>query len=271
MVISVKNIIALLLMIGGSQAFAQTKNAPEPPNVNPELRKGNQLYKDKKYKDAQQIYSEALQKNPASRTGMFNLGDALYKTKDYENSRKVLEASLKITTDKKQLAKTYHNIGNTYLEEKKWEDAINAYKESLRRDPTDADTKYNLAYANAMLKKDGGGKDNKNKKDNKDNKDNKDKQNQDKKDKDKKDQDKKDQDKKDQDKKDQDKKDGDNKDQQDKGDKDKPEQQKPQGQPSKLTKEQADNLLNALQQEEKKLQDKKEKGKGVPVKMEKDW
>jgi Ca-activated chloride channel family protein len=255
MIIKVKNIIALLFLLNCCQAFAQTAPAPKPQNVNPELRKGNQLYKDKKYKDAQQIYSNALQKNPLSRTGMFNLGDALYKSKDYENSRKVLEASIKNTKDKKEQARAYHNIGNTYLEEKKWEDAINAYKESLRRDPTDADTKYNLAYANAMLKKDGGGG-----KDKKDNKDNKDKQNQD----------KKDQDKKDQDKKDPDKKDGDNKDKQDKGDKDKQEQ-KPQGQPSKLTKQQADNLLNALQQEEKKLQDKKEKGKAVPVKMEKDW
>ncbi|WP_190277263.1 tetratricopeptide repeat protein [Taibaiella lutea] len=232
---------------------AQTAPAPKPQNVNPELRKGNELYKDKKYKDAQRVYTTALQKNPLSRTGMFNLGDALYKSKDYENSRKVLEASIKNTKDKKEQARAYHNIGNTYLEEKKWEDAINAYKESLRRDPTDADTKYNLAYANAMLKKDGGG--GKNNKDKKDNKDNKDKQNQD---------------KKEQDKKDQDKKDGDKKDQQDKKDENKQEQ-KPQGQPSKLTKEQADNLLNALQQEEKKLQDKKEKGKAVPVKMEKDW
>lgn len=269
MIIKVKNIIALLLLVSGSQlAFAQTSpQAPKKQNVNPELRKGNQLYKDKKYKEAQQTYAGALQKDPTSNTGMFNMGDALYKSKDYEGSRKVLEASVKTTKDKKEQARAYHNIGNTYLEQKKWEDAIGAYKQSLKLDPTDADTKYNLAYANAMLKKDGGGKDKKNDKDKKDNKDKKD---QDKKDQDKKDQDKKDQDKKDQDKKDQDKKDGDPKDQKDKGDKGQPKEQ-PQGQPSKLTKQQADNLLNALQQEEKKLQDKKEKGKGVPVKLEKDW
>jgi Ca-activated chloride channel family protein len=272
MIIKVKNIIALLLLVSGSQlAFAQTSpQVPKKQNVNPELRKGNQLYKDKKYKEAQQTYAGALQKDPTSNTGMFNMGDALYKSKDYEGSRKVLEASIKTTKDKKEQARAYHNIGNSYLEEKKWEDAIGAYKQSLKLDPTDADTKYNLAYANAMLKKDGGGKDKKNDKDKKDKKDDKDKKDQDKKDQDKKDQDKKDQDKKDQDKKDQDKKDGDPKDQKDKGDKDQPKEQ-PQGQPSKLTKQQADNLLNALQQEEKKLQDKKEKGKGVPVKMEKDW
>jgi tetratricopeptide (TPR) repeat protein len=245
--------------------FAQQQERKQ--NIKPELRKGNELYKQKKYAEAQNSYMNALQKDPTSYTGMFNMGDALYKDKKFENARQVMSASAKSTKDKKEQAKSYHNIGNTFLEEKKWEEAINAYKQSLRLDPTDADTKYNLAYANAMLKKNGGNKNNKDK--NKD-KNDKDKKDQDKKDQDKKDQDKKDQDKKDQDKKDQDKKDGDPKD--DKGDKDKPEQQpRPQGQPSKLSQQQAENLLNALRQEEKKLQDKKDKNKGVPVKLDKDW
>lgn len=235
----------------------------KPQNIKAELRKGNELYRQKKYKEAQNSYSGALQKDPASYTGMFNMGDALYRDKKYENARQVLTASAQASRDKKEQASAYHNIGNTFLEEKKWEEAINAYKQALRLNPADADTKYNLAYANAMLKKDS---ENKDKKD-KDKKD--DKKDKDKKDQDKKDQDKKDQDKKDQDKKDQNKKDGDPK--QDKGDKDKQEQQRPQGQPSKLNQQQADNLLNALRQEEKKLQDKKGKEKGVPVKMEKDW
>lgn len=257
--------IPLLLMLCiASTAFAQEQARKQ--NVRPELRKGNELYKQKKYKEAQSAYAAALQKDPSSYTGMFNIGDALYNDKQYENARQALGASAKATKDKKEQARAFHNVGNTFMAEQKWEEAVNAYKQALRLDPTDADTKYNLAYANAMLKKNGGKDKNKdkNKKDqNKDNKDNKDQ--------DKKDQDKKDQDKKDGDKKDQDKKDGDKEDKQDQGDKDKKEEQRPQGQPSKLSQQQADNLLNALRQEEKKLQDKKEKNKGVPVKMEKDW
>ncbi len=257
--------IAILFVAFSVQhAFAQ---APvKKQNVKPELRKGNELYKQKKYKDAQTAYLKALQKDPTSHTGLFNLGDALYEGKQYDQARQAMDASTKVTKDKKAQASAFHNIGNTYLQEKKWEDAINAYKQALRLNPADADTKYNLAYANAMLKKDGGGgKDNKDNKNNKDNKD-QNKQNQDKKDQDKKDQDKQNQDqKKDQDKQDQ------NKDQNDKGDQDKKEEQRPQGQPSKLSKQQAENLLNALRQEEKKLQDKKEKDKGVPVKLDKDW
>lgn len=258
--------IAILFVAFSVQhAFAQ---APvKKQNVKPELRKGNELYKQKKYKDAQTAYLKALQKDPTSHTGLFNLGDALYEGKQYDQARQAMDASTKVTKDKKAQASAFHNIGNTYLQEKKWEDAINAYKQALRLNPADADTKYNLAYANAMLKKDGGGggKDNKDNKNNKDNKD-QNKQNQDKKDQDKKDQNKQNQDqKKDQDKQDQ------NKDQNDKGDQDKKEEQRPQGQPSKLSKQQAENLLNALRQEEKKLQDKKEKDKGVPVKLDKDW
>lgn len=265
-------IIGLLLLFTGSAAFAQAPAKKQ--NARPELRKGNELYRQQKYKEAQSAYMSALQKDPTSYTGMFNMGDALYKAQQFDGARQALSASAKASKDKKEQARAYHNVGNTFMEEKKWEEAINAYKQSLRLDPTDADTKYNLAYANAMLKKNGGGKDNKDNKDqNKDNKDNKDKNKDNKDNKDQKDQnkDKKDQDQKNQDQKDQ-KKDGDNKeDKQDQGDKEKQDQQHPQSQPSKLSQQQAENLLNALRQEEKKLQDKKEKGKGVPVKLDKDW
>lgn len=262
-------LIAFLVVVTASPAlFAQEQ---KKQNVRPELRKGNKLYQEKKYKEAQTAYLGALKKDPTSYTGIFNLGDALYHDKNYEQARQAMETGVKTTRDKKEQARAYHNIGNTFLQEKKWEEAAHAYKQSLRLDPTDADTKYNLAYANAMIKKDGGGKDKNKDKDKKD----QDKKDQDKKDQDKKDQDKKDQDKKDgdQDKKDQDKKDGDQDKQKDQGDqdKDKQDQQRPQGQPSKLSQQQAENLLNALRQEEKKLQDKKEKGKGVPVKLDKDW
>lgn len=260
-------IISLLLLFTGYTAFAQAPAKKQ--NARPELRKGNELYRQQKYKEAQSAYLSALQKDPTSYTGMFNMGDALYKAQQFDGARQALSASAKASKDKKEQARAYHNVGNTFMEEKKWEEAINAYKQSLRLDPTDADTKYNLAYANAMLKKNGGGKDN-NKDQNKDNKDNKDK-NKDNKDQKDQNKDKKDQDQKNQDQKDQ-KKDGDNKeDKQDQGDKEKQDQQRPQGQPSKLSQQQAENLLNALRQEEKKLQDKKEKGKGIPVKLDKDW
>lgn len=218
------------------------------------VREGNKLYEQKKFKEAGATYQQALLKNPTYVPGMFNLGNTLYQQKQYEASRKVLDAAAKNAKDKNSKSGVNYNIGNTYMSEKKWEDAIASYKKALRANPQDADAKYNLSYAQAMLKKDQQeNKDNKDKKDqnkdqNKDNKDNKDK--------------------------DKDKGDKDKKDQQDKGDQDKDKQdkdQRPQPQPSKLSQQQAEQLLNALQQEEKKLQDKMQKEKGVPVKTDKDW
>lgn len=218
------------------------------------IQEGNKLYDQKRYDEATNDYLKALQKDPNNATGMFNLGNALYQKQQYDSSRKIMSTTANAIKDKNGKAAVNYNIGNTYMSQKKWEDAVASYKNTLRNNPQDADAKYNLSYAEQMLKKDqksGGGKNDK-KDQNKDKKDqNKDKQQQDK-------------DKKDQDKKDQQQ-------QQDKDNKDKQDDQKPQGQPSKLSQQQADQLLNALQQEEKKLQDKLKKEKGIPVKLDKDW
>jgi len=234
--------------------------------TNKYVREGNQLYEQKKYKEAAADYQKALVKNPTYVPGLFNLGNSLYQQKQFEAARKVLNTTAKTAKDKDSKAGANYNIGNTYMQEQKWQDAIDAYKQTLRNNPQDADAKYNLSYANEMLKKQQNQDKNKNKDKNKDNKKDQDK---DKQDKDKQNKDKQDKEKQDKDKQDQQNKDQQNKDQQDKNqDKD---QQHPQSQPSKLSQQQADQLLNALQQEEKKLQDKMQKAKGVPVKTEKDW
>lgn len=225
---------------------------PGRAQINRLLTQGNQLYEQQKYKEAAADYAKALARDPNNVPGMFNLGNSFYQQKQYDSSRKVMEATARMSKDKGGQSAANYNIGNTYMAQQKWDDAIDAYKKTLRANPQDADAKYNLAYAEAMKKKD---QQNQKQDKNKQNKDQKDQ-------KDKKDQQKKDPDK---DKKDQDQKDQDQKNQQDK------DQQEPQGQPSKLSQQQADQLLNALQQEEKKLQDKMKKEKGVPVKMQKDW
>lgn len=246
--------IIILLLLACTGTYAQEKAL---------VRKGNELYQQKKYKEASATYQQALQQNPTYTPGSFNLGNSLIQQQQYEAARKVMTQAAKNTKDKLQQSEANYNIGNTYMSEQKWAEAVAAYKQTLRRNPQDADAKYNLSYALTKMKQDqnGGGKD-KNKDKNKDDKN---------KDKDKKDQDKKDQDKDGQDdKKEQDKKEDQNK-PQDGKDKEDKEQKRPEPQPSKLTQQQADNLLNALQQDERKLQDKVQKGKGIPVKTDKDW
>jgi hypothetical protein len=145
-----------------------------------------------------------------------------------------------------------------FMKEKNYTQAVEAYKEALRNKPSDEETRYNYALSKKMLKENPP-------KDDKKDKDKKDKD----KDKDKKDQDKKDKDKKDDkgDDKDKDKKDGKNKD-------DKPEdQQKPKPKPGGIPKQRLENLLDAVNNEEKKIQDKvnAQKVKGKPTQTEKDW
>jgi Ca-activated chloride channel family protein len=214
------------------------------------VRKGNELYQQQKYAEAAAAYQKALEKQPQYAPGVFNLGNALVQQKQYEAARKVLANAARTTKDLAVQSGAQYNTGNTYMSEQKWKEAIDAYKVALKKNPQDADAKYNLSYALAKLKKQQEQQDkNKDKKD-QDNKDNKDQKDQ------------KDQDKEDKNSKDQKPQDGDNNQQQN---------QRPQPQQSKISEQQADNLLKALQQDERKVQDKMQQGKGMPVKLEKDW
>jgi Ca-activated chloride channel family protein len=218
------------------------------------IKEGNILFENKKYKEAEKSYQQALQKDKNSYKATFNLGDAYYKQGKYEDAAQQFQELTHRATSGDTLSKAYHNLGNALLKSKKYEESANAYKNALKNNPNDDETRYNLAYAQQMLKQ---------------------QQEQQKKDKDKKDKDKKDKNKKDKNKdnkdkdKDKDKKgDQQNKDQQNKNNKDKKEQQ----QPDKISKEDAQRLLNALQNDEKNIQDKLKKGKpGIKVKIEKDW
>jgi Ca-activated chloride channel homolog len=216
------------------------------------LQEGNQNYEQKKYNEAADDYTKAIKKDPNNAAGYFNLGNTLYQQQKFDSSRKLMTATEKLIKDKKGKAAANYNIGNSYMSQQKWEDAINAYKQTLRSNPQDVDAKYNLSYAEQMLKK-------------QQQQQQQNKQNKDQKDKDKQNKDQKDKDKQQQNKDQKDNKDGQNKDQQDK------QQQEPQGKPSTMSKQDAENQLNQLEQMEKKLQDKLNKEKGAPAKLEKDW
>lgn len=213
------------------------------------IRKGNAQYKKQQYADAEASYKKALERNNKSVEGNYNLGNSLYEQKRFDAARQQYAATIKSATGRDVKADASYNIGNTFMEDKKWEESIKNYKSALKANPADEQARYNLAYAQAMLKKQqqqGGGKDNKENKDKKEQTDKKDK----------KDQDKKDQQQNKNDQKDQDKKD----------------QQQPQPKPSKLSPEEAKRLLQNLAQQEKKLQeDKMKKVKGTPGRVEKDW
>jgi Ca-activated chloride channel family protein len=238
-----KQLMVVLFFFIGAKVFAQTADQ--------HIYSGNKLYAKGKYKEAASEYQKgfAAKKN---REAQYNLGNALYQQKDFEKAAKQYEEASNNSKDRSIKSFSNHNIGNSYSEQKKWDDAINYYKKSLKQNPNSADTKYNLAYAQKMKQQ----QDQKDKEDNKqDQKDNQD-------------QNGKEDQKKPEDPKDDKKKDKGNIDPQ------KPEEKqgdKPKPMPSKLTKQRADQILNALNDEEKKLREKKDKAVGNPVKLDKDW
>src|SRR5687768_11883173 len=81
-----------------------------------EVREGNALYKQEKYKEASAAYQKALQKQPNYIPGLFNMGNAQYKQKQFEASRKIYEGTVKTAPGREQQAAASYNIGNTYME-----------------------------------------------------------------------------------------------------------------------------------------------------------
>ena len=223
------------------------------------MPKGNDSFAEKKYDDAEAEYRISESKNPKKSIAAYNLGNAIYRQNQTGEAKYHYAKALKTAKTRAEKHQAFHNIGNTLMKDKDYGGALEAYKNALRNNPADEETRYNYALAKKMLKENPPKKDDKKDK----NKEKKDDKNKDK-DKDKKD-DKKDGKDKDKDKKDGDKnKDKDNKDQ---------NQGQPKPQPGGISKQRLENLLDAVNNEEKKIQDKvnKQKVQANPKKAEKDW
>ncbi len=253
--------------------------AASAQNPRKHIRKGNNAFEEGNFADAEVDYRKAVSANPEYYKGKFNLGDAMYEQKNMEESGKIFSELAESSEKPEVKSEALYNLGNTFMAQKKYKEAMQAFKKSLLLNPKDQDAKYNYEYARKKMIEQQ--KQQKNKDKNKDKKDkNKDKNKDQNKDKQKQDKDKKDQDKDKQDKKqdqknkqDQQKKDQQNKDQKDqKGDQQKQQQQ--QNQPQQMSKKDAQRMLNALKNDEKKTLQKLQKKKAKTAKAKKsdiDW
>ncbi|WP_341220236.1 tetratricopeptide repeat protein [Polaribacter atrinae] len=265
-------LIVFLMLFSPKEILAQKDSIALQREARKLLRQGNDLYNKKQFTDASVAYQKSLANNTKYDKASYNLGNAFYENNNFKEAVPQYELTAETAKDKFTKAEAYHNIGNAMMEQKQYQPAVDAYKNSLRNNPNDDETRYNLAVAQSLLEKEN--QDNKDDK-NKDNKDNKDK---DQKDKDeKKDGDDKDKNKDKKDEKNEKDKDGKGDDEKDKN-KDpkkdeKKEQEKPKPQKGKMSPEQVKQLLESLNNEEKKTQKKMnaQKAKGEKVKQEKDW
>lgn len=211
------------------------------------IRKGNRLFNDSVFVDAEVNYRKALEVNPKSTVSMYNLGNTLSQQQKFKDAMEQYVAAGKIEKDKMKLAHIYHNMGVLFQAGKDYAQAVEAYKMSLRNNPKDDETRYNLALAQKMLK------------DQQQNQQNQD-QNQD-------------QNKEDEQEKKQDQQKDQNKQNDQKKDDQQQQPPKPEKKDNEMSKENAEQLLNSVMQDEKDTQDKVKKQQQVIQggRLEKDW
>jgi tetratricopeptide (TPR) repeat protein len=245
-------ILGILMVLCSTALFAQSKKGL--------LHKGNQLYEQKKYKEAEAYYRKAdTDKKQPDLTGKFNMGDAMYKQNKFDDAAQdFTDIASQKNASSQVKAEAYHNLGNSFLSKKDYQNSINAYEKSLLNNPKDDATRYNLAYAQEMLKKQqnknknkgggggggGGGGNNQNKQNQNKNNQDKNKQNQQQ-----------------------------NQQNQDKQNQQRKDQQQQQQDPNKISKDDAQRMLDALNDREKNTQDKlkNKKLKGGKMHIDKDW
>ena len=254
---------------------------------------GNEKIQEDDYVSAEMEYRKAISEEESNVSGIYNLGTSYFKKGNFEESLFRLQEAASKATDRGEKHNAFHNIGNILMQNKQCKEAVEAYKNALRNDPSDEETRYNFGLAKECAKEQEEQNEN-NEDDQEDNKD----QNQDDQDQnedqnkdqeDQKDQDKQDEgDDKDQDKKDegdQDKDEGDQEENEDgkpkddkqdegQGDQEKKEQpQQPKPQQGQMSPQQIKNLLEAMNNQEQKVQEKMnaEKQKGERIQTDKDW
>ena len=116
------------------------------------IRQGNREYEKEKFSEAEISYRRAIDKNKESANAVFNTGDALYKQKKFEDAGKQFIENHNMNEDKKKKSASLYNLGNSLLMANKVQESIDAYKGSLKLDPKNMETKYNLAYAQDLLR-----------------------------------------------------------------------------------------------------------------------
>lgn len=247
-----RKIVYIVTLLNCFVLFSQEKDK--------NLYNGNQSFTEKKYVDAEADYRVTeSKKSPKKAVAGYNLGNSIYRQNQQGEAQIKYIQALEVAKTKEEKHRIYHNLGNTFMLDKNYKAAEEAYKNALRNNPKDEETRYNYALAKRKNKdnpppkddkkdnKGGGGQDNKpqpenNKKDKGD------------------------------EKKDQDKNKGEDK-KEDKGDGEKKEDKNENPKPSGADKQRIDNILDAVNNAEKKVQDKvnAKKVKARPVSNEKDW
>ena len=242
-------ILAFALLLASISAAAQTDRR--------EVRSGNRQFRKENFTRAEIDYRKALVKDSSSFAASYDLANSLYRQNNFEEAGKTLEKVKDIAPMSPNSSDYYYNLGNVACQKKDWQAAVDAYKQSLLRNPADMDAKENYIYAKLMLKNQGGGGNDKNNQNQDQNQQNQN-QNQD------------------QNKNQQNQNQNPNQQNQQNQNQNQDQQNQQQGQQGqgKISPQQAQQMLSAIQAKEKETQDKVNKEKAALLKSkqkEKNW
>ncbi len=251
-------VLSVLSFLVAADAMAQVDKS--------DVRRGNRDFKKENWREAESDYMMAAVKDSLSVAANYNLANTLYREGDYAQALQTYQKVKEVAPMSASSADYFFNLGDAAIQQKDWQQAVDAFAQSLIRRPDDLEAKENFIYAKKMLQNQ-----QQNQQQNQNNDQNNDQnqdndQNNDQNDDGKNDQDQNDDQNKDQnDDRNQDQQDG-----QDQNDR----QQQSQGQQPKITPQAAQQMLQAIQAKEKETQDKVNKQKAEALKSrqkEKNW
>ena len=273
-----KNKLFVILLCFFSFGFSQ-----EAKVIN-HIFNGNEKAQEEEYIEAEKAYREALSLAPEKAKALFNLGNTHFLDKKYQEASQRFFQTQKFATSKEDKHKAFHNMGNVYMQEKDYQKAVEAYKSALRNNSSDEETRYNYALAKELLEKEKPPEeqeqDDKKDQNEQQDKDQKDQKEEDKdqegeeENKDEKNPNKEDNKGEESDDEGKPKNEGDQKkDENPNESKDKSQEKQQPPRDGQLSPQQVQSLLEAMNNQEKKVQDKvnAKKVKGVPIKGKKDW
>ena len=234
-IINILCLSSLLLTMVASPLYAQKESG--------KVFRGNKEYEKQDYTAAEVEYRRGIEANKESFEAHYNLGNALFRQEKYPEAQAAFEkaASLLPKEDKANRATTFHNLGNAFFAQEQYEKAVEAYKEALRNNPKDDDTRYNLVKAMEMLKKQQEQQQNQQQNQNQ------------------------------QQQQEQQKQEQQQQQEQQQNQEQQQQQAEEQEQEQKMDKETAEQILQALGQDEQETQEKLQRQQGTKRRVEKDW
>ena len=230
--------IVVMLLVCGEVSAQQMKERGF-------VRKGNREFKREQFEKSVDSYQRALQHDSTCFEAKYDLASALYRTERYDKAEKTLLSIVGDSTRTElERGEVAYNLGNTQYAQQKYKEALSSYRQAMRCNPNDEDAKFNYAFTKRLIQQQEQQQQQQNQDQNKDNQDkqnNQDQQNQ--------------------------------QDQQQPQNQDGKEEQQEGGQRPEgaMTPEQQEALLQAIQAEEDKTQDKLKEKKGVLIRGSKNW